>query len=206
MQCIMFFSLQFVNIPSIIWCIVGMVGFWLADYCTFIWNASFSFSTICECSPIIMYRRRGGGSDFCTFICNVSVSFFQFVNILLFTVSSWSGGGEVLIFAHSYAMYYVSVFPLQCVNILQHNVSSAWWGSDYCTFICYVSVSFSTFVNVLLLWCIVVVVGFWFVHIHIICNVSVSFSSAVCEHTPVYHVVIVYSIVVVVRFWFLHIH
>ena len=172
MQCIMFFSLQFVNIPSIIWCIVGMVGFWLADYCTFIWNASFSFSTICECSPIIMYRR----------------------------------GGEVLICAHSYATYYVSVAPLECVNILQHYVLSAWWGSDYCTFICFVSVSFSTFVNVLLLWCIVVVVGFWFVHIHIICNVSVSFSSAVCEHTPVYHVVIVYSIVVVERFWFLHIH
>ena len=136
----------------------------------------------------------------------ISVSFSQFVNILLFTVSSWWWGSDLCTFICD--VLSISC-PLTMLTVCKHTpayVSSAWWGSDYCTFICFVSVSFSTFVNVLLLWCIVVVVGFWFVHIHIICNVSVSFSSAVCEHTPVYHVVIVYSIVVVVRFWFLHIH
>ena len=125
---------------------------------------------------------------------------------------------EVLILAHSYAMYqgfFLTVCKHPQHNMMyrrhgevlikiSYNVSSSWWGFWFLHIHMQCIRFFFQFVNISPVYSIVLVVRFWFLHIHMQC-ISL-FSPAVCEHTPVYHVVIVYSIVVVVRFWFLHIH
>ena len=141
-----------------------------SDFCTFICNVSVTFSHFVNILLLVFtVSSWWWGSDFCTFICEyyVSVVPLQCVNILQHNVSSaWWGSDYCTFICYQFLFLHLWMFSY-------YDVSSSLWGSDFvhihmqCISLFSPAVCEHTPVyHVVIVYSIVVVVRFWFLHIH----------------------------------------